>query len=81
MLESLGVSSRVIGSLANGSYSGSSDIDFLILDCPRHLKYGIEGRIEDELGGHPFDVVYLDEIPDWKAKRFLVEAVDARDLD
>lgn len=80
MLASLGVSSQVIGSLAKGSYGQSSDIDFLILDYPPDLKYGIEGRIEDELGGHPFDVVYLDEIPAWKAERFLREAVHARDL-
>lgn len=80
MLESLGVSARVIGSLANGTFGKSSDIDFLILDCPQHLKYGIEGRVEDELGGHPFDVVYLDEVPDRKAERFLREAVHARDL-
>ncbi len=33
------------------------------MSCPAHLKYAIEGSIEDHLLGIPFDVIYLDEIP------------------
>jgi len=36
--------------------------------------------VEDALGGLPFDVVYLDEIPAWKVARFTEGAVDASDL-
>jgi hypothetical protein len=44
---------------------------------PPHLKDGIEGIVEDRMGGIPFDVVYLDEIPAHKLGRFTREAVDA----
>jgi predicted nucleotidyltransferase len=76
----LGVKARIIGSLASGRFRSGSDIDFLIVECPRHLKYGIEGIVEDCLEGLPFDVIYLDEIPAHKLARFTREAVDARDL-
>lgn len=79
-LEKMGVTARIIGSLASDSFGPSSDIDFLVIDCPRSLKYSIEGTIEDRLAGFPFDVVYLDEIPEHKLDRFMKEAVDARDL-
>ena len=80
VLAELGVKARIVGSLASGRFRPGSDIDFLIVECPRHLKYGIEGIIEDHLGGFPFDVVYLDEVPDRKRARLTREAVDARDL-
>lgn len=80
MLAALGVSVRIVGSLAKSRYVEGSDIDFLVDSYPRHLKYAIEGRVEDCLGGHPFDVIYLDEIPPAKRHRFLEGALDARRL-
>jgi predicted nucleotidyltransferase len=80
MLAGMGVTARVFGSLATGRFGLDSDIDFLVVECPRHLKYGIEGAVEDCLVGLPFDVVYLDEVPTWKRDRFTREAVDAGDL-
>ena len=80
LLQSLGVPVRIVGSLAKGTFGPYSDIDFLVLSCPPALKYAIEGRVEDALSGHPFDVIYLDDIPDAKSARFLEYAVDARDL-
>lgn len=79
-LENMGVTARVIGSLATGRFGSSSDIDFLITDYPRSLKYAIEGTVEDRIQGFPFDVVYLDEVPKHKLDRFMKEAVDARYL-
>jgi predicted nucleotidyltransferase len=79
-LGGMGVTALVIGSLARGGFGPHSDIDFLITACPRRLKYAIEGVVEDLLGGLPFDVVYLDELPAWKVSRFAAGAVDARDL-
>ncbi len=76
-LAELGVRAVVTGSLARGRFGAYSDIDFLITDCPRHLKYAIEGTVEDALGGLSFDVVYLDELPAWRAPHFLEGAVDA----
>jgi len=79
-LAGMGVTARVIGSLATGRFGPHSDIDLLVVDCPRHLKYGIEGVVEDCLAGLPFDVVYLDEVPAHKLSRFTREAVDAGHL-
>lgn len=79
-LAELGVKARIIGSLASDRFRPGSDIDFLIVECPRHLKYGVEGIVEDCLGGLPFDVIYLEEIPAHKLARLTREAVDAGDL-
>ena len=79
-LAKLGVKARIIGSLASGRFRPGSDIDFLIVECPRRLKYGIEGIVEDCLEGLRFDVLYLDEIPARKLARLTKEAVDAGDL-
>jgi predicted nucleotidyltransferase len=79
-LAELGVKARIIGSLASGRFRPGSDIDFLIVECPRHLKYAIEGIVEDCLGELPFDVIYLDEVPAHKLDRLTGEAVDAGDL-
>ncbi|CAN7166772.1 nucleotidyltransferase domain-containing protein [Phyllobacterium sp. LjRoot231] len=79
-LAKLGVDVKVIGSLANGRFGQSSDIDFLVLECPRHLKYGIEGTVEDCLQGFRFDVIYIDDIPPHKRDRFCKEAVSAGHL-
>jgi len=79
-LAGMGVTARVIGSLATGRFGPGSDVDFLIMECPRHLKYRIEGVVEDCLGDLPFDVVYIDEIPAWKRDRFTREAMDAGHL-
>ncbi|GJE58354.1 hypothetical protein MPOCJGCO_0433 [Methylobacterium trifolii] len=80
-LRELGVSALVTGSLADGRFRFGSDVDLLVTRCPRHLKYAIEGVVEDCLGGIPFDVIYLDEVLGWRAPSFMEKAVDARHLD
>jgi predicted nucleotidyltransferase len=79
-LANLGVSALVVGSLARGNFGVHSDIDFLIIGCPKEKKYAIEGVVEDAMEGMKFDVVYLDELPDWKRPQFLRDAIDARHL-
>ena len=79
-LAALGVQVIVTGSLARGRFGRHSDVDLLVTECPRHLKYAIEGVVEDELAGIPFDVVYLDELPQWKIASFTGEAVHASQL-
>ena len=79
-LTALGVRATVTGSLARGEFGLHSDIDLLVTACPRHLKYAIEGVVEDVLGGLPFDVIYLDELPAWKLARFTADAVEASQL-
>jgi predicted nucleotidyltransferase len=79
-LADIGVSAKVIGSLSTGRFQTHSDIDLLVTDCPRNLKYRIEGIVEDCLPGFEFDVVYLDEIPPHRLHRFMENVTDARDL-
>ncbi len=79
-LAELGVSALVTGSLARGGFGAQSDVDLLVTVCPQRLKYAIEGVVEDCLGGMAFDVVYLDELPGWKAAGFMAGAVDASRL-
>jgi predicted nucleotidyltransferase len=79
-LERRGVKVVITGSLARGSFGRGSDVDFVVLECPRHLKYAIEAVVEDELVGIPFDVVYRDEIPAAKLRRFMDGAVSASNL-
>ena len=58
-----GIQARIIGSLAEGRFTIHSDVDFLITHLPDpHLRYAIEGDIEDMMGPIPFDVVYQDEV-------------------
>lgn len=79
-LSRLGVTALVFGSLATPGFGLASDIDLLVIECPRDLKYGIEGLVEDHLRGFAFDVVYLDEVPAYKLARFTWEAVGAGQL-
>jgi predicted nucleotidyltransferase len=79
-LAKLGVTAVVTGSLARGDFGHFSDVDLLVTQCPRSLKYAIEGIVEDALGAIPFDVLYLDELPDRMARRVLEAAVDAPSL-
>jgi predicted nucleotidyltransferase len=76
----LGVQTLVTGSLARGSFGPHSDVDLLVTECPRHLKYAIEGIVEDKLAGMPFDLVYLDEVPQWKLASFTGATVHASQL-
>jgi predicted nucleotidyltransferase len=61
-LDALGVKARVIGSLAENRFALHSDVDFLIEECPKKLKYSIESTVESIMLDIPFDVIYQDEI-------------------
>jgi predicted nucleotidyltransferase len=79
-LAEISVDAVVTGSLARGKFGIYSDIDLLVTSCPRRLKYAIESIVEDILNGIPFDVIYLDELPPWKAANFTEGAIDASEL-
>lgn len=79
-LAALDVRAVVTGSLARGRFGPHSDVDLLVTACPRHLKYAIEGIVEDALAGIPFDVIYLDELPCWRLARFTEGAIHASEL-
>ena len=57
-----------------------SDIDFLVVQCPRDMKYALEGIVEDALGNIPFDVIYLDEISPRKLRSFTEKARRVEEL-
>ncbi len=58
-----GVEASVVGSLGTDRFDASSDVDFLVSSCPKHLKYRLEARVEDLMGDFKFDVIYADETP------------------
>src|SRR4051812_8172645 len=53
----------VTGSPANGRFHEDLDVDFLVTGCPRRLVRTFGDDVEDQVGGLPFDVVSLDEVP------------------
>jgi predicted nucleotidyltransferase len=75
-LRSRGVRANVFGSLAAGRFGLHSDVDFIVLECPAHLRYRIETEVEERMQGIPFDVAYADEMREpWRA-RALAASVD-----
>lgn len=79
-LAAVGVDVMVVGSLARGTFRHHSDIDLLVVSCPSELRYAIEGMVEEEAGGLPFDVINLDEVTQARRGRLLSEARRASDL-
>ncbi len=54
----------VIGSvLYPDQFHPHSDVDFVVVGLPELYMYRVEGRIEEILGGIPFDLIYLDTLP------------------
>ena len=79
-LEKRQVEALVTGSLADGSFGLHSDVDLLIVRCPRAMKYALEGIVEDALGDMPFSVIYLDEVAPRKLHSFVGKARRAEEL-
>jgi len=68
-LRARGVRAGVFGSLATGRFELHSDVDFIVLECPRALRYRIEAAVEDRMRGIPFDVAYADEMREpWRSR-------------
>lgn len=63
-LSDRGIEAFIIGSLKKGGFGLHSDIDILVASCPRDLIYTVESELEDIMNGLPFDVIYLDLLPD-----------------
>jgi predicted nucleotidyltransferase len=81
ILASKGIKSMIFGSLAKaGTFGIESDVDILLIDCPRRYKYAVESDIERALGDLPFHAVYLEEVLPDRAARLTAEAVDAAEL-
>jgi len=79
-LEKKAVKALVTGSLADDTFDLHSDIDFLVVEYPREMKYALEGIVEDALGDIPFDVIYLDEVAPRKLRSFTEKARRVEEL-
>lgn len=55
-LEALGLRAWVVGSLAKGGFTSTSDVDFVI-DCPQEREYEAFRMVEREMGAFPFHVL------------------------
>lgn len=75
-LRSRGVRASVFGSLAAGRFGLHSDVDFIVLECPAHLRYRIETEVEERMQDIPFDVAYADEMREPWRTRALAGSVD-----
>jgi hypothetical protein len=69
-LRRMGVRAELIGSLADERFDQTSDVDLLVTECPRRLKYAVESVVEDLLPGFSFDVLYIDELSPERAERY-----------
>lgn len=73
-LQARGIEARVVGSLKSGAFGLHSDVDILVTKCPRDAIYTIEAELEDVMNGLPFDVVYLDLLPQVEREKWLGHA-------
>ena len=73
-LSARGIEASLVGSLKNGRFGLHSDIDILVTKCPKHLVYTVEAELEDIMNGLPFDVVYLDLLPQEQRESWLQHA-------
>ncbi|MBC7357351.1 MAG: nucleotidyltransferase domain-containing protein [Desulfacinum sp.] len=63
----------VIGSVLHPEqFHPHSDVDFVVVGLPDIHMYRVEGRIEEILEGMPFDLIYLDTLPE-EHREFLIE--------
>ena len=73
-LAARGIEARLVGSLKSGSFGLHSDVDILVTKCPMEAVYTIEAELEDVMNGLPFDVVYLDLLPQEQREKWLSHA-------
>lgn len=56
-VEQLGGRAWVVGSLADGTFTVESDVDFLV-DCDREREHDVFLALEEHMGDFPFDLVF-----------------------
>jgi predicted nucleotidyltransferase len=62
--------SFIFGSVLSAELFGErSDIDLAVSGLPREHIYKVEARIEEIVGGMPFDLVYLETAPQYLVER------------
>lgn len=61
--------SFIFGSLLSGDFREHSDIDLAVSGLSREHIYKVESKIEEIVGGMHFDLVYLENAPEYLVKR------------
>lgn len=59
-LHRAGISARVVGSLAKGTFRANSNVDFLVEARGWRSESRILGIVEESMQGFPFDVTFAD---------------------
>ncbi|MCF7970269.1 MAG: nucleotidyltransferase domain-containing protein [Methylococcaceae bacterium] len=54
---------QLFGSILTDDFKKHSDVDFLIIECPKKWQYAIEGYVDQIMQDIPFDVAYYEELP------------------
>jgi predicted nucleotidyltransferase len=80
ILSARGVKMMIFGSLARGDVRLDSDVDFMVMECPRDLIYAFEGTVEDCMQDIPFDVVYYWEVAPHRLPKFSKDLIDIEEL-
>ncbi|SHE89773.1 hypothetical protein SAMN02745206_01013 [Desulfacinum infernum DSM 9756] len=63
----------VIGSVLHpDQFHPHSDVDFVVVGLPEIHMYRVEGRIEEILAGMPFDLIYLETLPE-ERREFILQ--------
>lgn len=78
-IEAMGIRGWVVGSLAKGRFSPSSDVDFVV-DCPREREYDAFRAIEKSMGAFPFHIIPRNRIRERELPFVMEAAIDADGL-
>src|SRR5438046_858078 len=75
-LEKAGLSAWIVGSLARGTFSVHSDVDFLV-DCSAETEGAAFRILESEMRDFPFHFIPITDLDGTKKVMMMKEAVDA----
>ena len=78
-LELLGIKAWVIGSLARGTFTHNSDVDFMV-DVPSTKRRLAQLILEETMKDFPFDMVTFDRVDQDALPLFMEGALDASGL-
>ena len=78
-LEGMGLRAWVIGSLARGRFTPTSDVDFAV-DCPPEREHDAFRTIEKAMGAFPFHMIPRSRIAEDAHPTMMEEALDASGL-
>jgi predicted nucleotidyltransferase len=78
-LEKAGLSAWIVGSLARGTFSVHSDVDFLV-DCSPEAESAAFRILESEMRDFPFHFIPSSDLDEMKKTMMMKEAVGASSI-